>query len=201
MITFKISKVNLKNQIRYFKSTNLFNNFKRNSMDLKDLQKSKIIPDVWQNIDVNPRGIGLNLSYGSHMVHPGVELTPTVVKHQPTIKFQGREGKFYSIFMVDPDAPSNLQPKYREWLHWGHINFDENGTNGEDFMSYIGAGPPPGTGLHRYCFLLFEHSQKLKTTRNEVPKERGNWNVYKFAKTHGIENNLVDVSYFLCQHE
>ena len=54
----------------------------------------------------------------------------------------------------DPDAPSRDDPKYREWRHWVVMNIPGNRVSaGETRSEYIGAGPPKGTGLHRYVFL------------------------------------------------
>jgi phosphatidylethanolamine-binding protein (PEBP) family uncharacterized protein len=33
---------------------------------------------------------------------------------------------------------------------------------GEDVYSYVGAGPPPNTGLHRYLFLVYRQAGKVE---------------------------------------
>ena len=49
--------------------------------------------------------------------------------------------------MTDPDAPSRLEPKFREWHHWLVINIPGNQVEkGDEISQYIGAGPPKGTG-------------------------------------------------------
>ena len=54
----------------------------------------------------------------------------------------------------DPDAPSRKDPKYREWRHWVVVNIPGGDVSkGEVCAEYIGAGPPKGTGLHRYIIL------------------------------------------------
>ena len=58
------------------------------------------------------------------------------------------------ITTTDPDAPSRVDPSWREWRHWlvGNIPGTEV-SKGEVLSEYIGAGPPKDTGLHRYIFL------------------------------------------------
>ena len=55
---------------------------------------------------------------------------------------------------ADPDAPSRKEPKYREWRHWVVVNIPGGDVSkGEVCAEYVGAGPPKGTGLHRYVIL------------------------------------------------
>lgn len=107
--------------------------------------------------------------------------------------------------MTDPDAPSRKEPKWREWVHWGVINLSATGSDGEEVIQYIGSGPPKDTGHHRYCFLLFEHQDKVKSERpilvNTNGEGRGGWSVHKFAKELGIDHKLVDVTYFLAEYD
>lgn len=69
---------------------------------------------------------------------------------------------FYHIevltkFSLDPDAPSRANATRREIRHWLTVNIEGNNvTAGESLFGYRGSGPPVGTGLHRYIFLLFE---------------------------------------------
>ena len=56
--------------------------------------------------------------------------------------------------LVDPDAPSRADPKWGEWRHWLVINIPGcDVSKGEALSVYIGSGPPPDTGLHRYILL------------------------------------------------
>lgn len=59
----------------------------------------------------------------------------------------------------DPDAPSRKKPERREFRHWLVMNIEGNDLKtGESVYGYIGSGPPKGTDLHRYVFLLFKQN-------------------------------------------
>ncbi len=85
--------------------------------------------------------------------------------------------------MTDPDAPSRETPTFREWHHWIVVNVPGNQiAHGEVKSAYIGSGkrkrmflfwmsktydstiyyegPPKGTGLHRYVFLVYQQQSK-----------------------------------------
>lgn len=63
--------------------------------------------------------------------------------------------------MLDPDAPSRAQPDFREWHHWLVVNIPgDKVAEGETLSEYVGSGPPQGTGLHRYVFLVYKQNGK-----------------------------------------
>lgn len=92
------------------------------------------------------------MSFGNLEVNLGNELKPTNVRNIPTkIVYPFSKGKYYTLCMTDPDAPTRTKAIYREWLHWLVVNIPENKIDqGETLAEYIGSGPPPKTGLHRY---------------------------------------------------
>lgn len=121
----------------------------------------------------------------------GNVLTPTQVKDPPTVNWQTEQGALYTVVMTDPDAPSRSDPKFREWHHW--IVGNVPGTDiskGEVLSDYIGAGPPKGTGLHRYVFLIYKQSSrvefKVSKLTNTSTSGRPSFKVRKFALDHGL---------------
>ncbi|XP_022818968.1 protein D2-like [Spodoptera litura] len=143
-----------------------------------------VVPDV---INISPSEL-LTIKYPSgSVVTTGKELTPTQVKDQPVVQWAAKEDEYYTLAMVDPDAPSREEPKFREWHHWlvgnilgGHIG------KGEILSEYIGSGPPKGTGLHRYVFLVYKQPEKcdfskITKLRNNSGEKRGKFSIAKFA--------------------
>lgn len=123
---------------------------------------SDIVPDV---VDKLPPQGGLEVKYPVGVaVANGNELTPTQVKDEPTVVWEPKqETPLYTLLMVDPDAPTRSDPKYREILHWAVVNIPGNQiSQGQTLAEYIGSGPPEGTGLHRYIFLVYSQSKKIE---------------------------------------
>ena len=92
-------------------------------------------------------------------VNQGAELTPTEVKQAPNVTWKAEANTYYTLLMTDPDAPSRDNPFMSEVRHWLIVNIPENDIGkGETIAEYIGSGPPKGTGLHRYIFLLYKQN-------------------------------------------
>merc|ERR1719317_297076 len=88
-----------------------------------------------------------------------------MVKDPPSVTFaEAEEKSLYTVVMTDPDAPSRKDPKYREWVHWGVCNIPGSDLKkGDLVIEYVGAGPPPETGLHRYFVIASKQKDKIKT--------------------------------------
>lgn len=75
------------------------------------------------------------------------------------MEYEADKEKLYTLIMSDPDAPSRAEPKFREFFHWGVINIPGSDISaGREIVGFIGSGPPRGTGLHRYVFVVYEQS-------------------------------------------
>ena len=59
--------------------------------------------------------------------------------------------------------PAGRTPKYRKWRHFLVVNMKGNDISSGTFLSdYVGSGPPKGTGLHCYVWLVYEQKGPLK---------------------------------------
>lgn len=172
-------------------------------MDIKaKLEELEVIPDV---ISTAPTEL-LKVEYpGGVSVNLGNELTPTQVKEQPKVTWNAEPSANYVLCMTDPDAPSRQEPKFREWHHWLMGNIKGGDIEGGDFLSdYIGAGPPPDTGLHRYVFLVYKQPNFIVfpelRLRNNSADGRGLFSIKDFAKKHNL-GEPVAVNFFQAKYD
>lgn len=126
---------------------------------LTALHREKIIGDYlkagWQP------AVELKVSFPSaayDLNKVGLTLSPAETAQQPELSFEADADKLYTLVMVDKDAPSRENPKFGFWRHWIRVNVEGNkvADTGFEVSPYIGPGPPPKTGLHRYVFLVYQ---------------------------------------------
>lgn len=69
-----------------------------------------VVPDT---LDSAPSAKITVIYPGEKEVEFGGELTPRDVKDQPQVTWDANPDKYYTLSMVDPDAPSRDNPIYR----------------------------------------------------------------------------------------
>ncbi|KAL3266886.1 hypothetical protein HHI36_011036 [Cryptolaemus montrouzieri] len=152
------------------------------------MEKHEIIPDV---IKMAPKEI-LEINYPSGVkAELGNILTPTQVKDMPKLKWTADSNELYTLCMTDPDAPSREKPHIREWHHWLVGNIPGNDVmNGETLTGFVGSGPPKGTGLHRYVFLVYKQPKRITFNEGRIPNttgdNRGCFSIRKFASKYNL---------------
>lgn len=162
-------------------------------MTLKSFEEHQVVPDV---IPVAPAEL-LCVSYTScAQVKEGNILTPTQVKDQPEVSWNADSNTLYTVVMTDPDAPSRKDPTYREWHHWlvGNVP-GKNISAGDVLSAYVGSGPPQGTGLHRYVFLVYKQDGKITFDEPRLPNNngdgRGCFKIAAFAQKYKLGNPIA----------
>ncbi|XP_072932745.1 phosphatidylethanolamine-binding protein 1-like [Epargyreus clarus] len=127
--------------------------------------------------------LGLNVtSVGGTMVNDhncDILLPKQVFTEEPLFQYALADSKkFYTIIMVDPDAPPQIDGEF--YLHMLKSNIpglalkakETSKTVGIDYRGYKPPTPPRGTGPHRYMSLLYEQAEGNNFLPN-VPTSRG----------------------------
>ncbi|XP_049879011.1 protein D3-like [Pectinophora gossypiella] len=163
------------------------------SLVAKAFESSKIVPDV---IPVAPTA-NIELKYPSGVqASQGNELAPTQVKDQPTVTYEADPNAYYTLVFTDPDNYDGPELVYREWHHWLVGNIPGNQvTSGETLSAYIGSGPPQGTGLHRYVYILYKQPSKLSFDEPRLTNKsidgRAAFSTKKFAEKYNLGNPVA----------
>ena len=71
------------------------------------------------------------------------------------------------------------------------IPVDKNIKDGSEKIKFAPSGPPPGSGKHRYIFLLFVQKGRIGGKKTSNAKERKGFRINQYA----IDNNLDDPKY------
>ncbi|XP_078588465.1 phosphatidylethanolamine-binding protein 4-like isoform X1 [Branchiostoma floridae x Branchiostoma japonicum] len=113
----------------------------------------------------------------------------------PRVKYEkAKKDARYLLVMVDPDAPSAKNPEMAYWRHWlvtyilgedlqKGIQSQDWSSVGRTLTTYAPPTPPPGSGRHRYRFLLFlEPPTHPIILTQEQQKHRGKFDLKAFLQ-------------------
>ncbi|CAA2975395.1 protein FLOWERING LOCUS T-like [Olea europaea var. sylvestris] len=163
--------------------------------DRDPLVVGRIIGDV---LDPFTRSVPLRIVYADREVNNGWDFRPSQIVNRPRVEIGGDDLRtFYTLIMVDPDAPSPSESSLREYLHW--LVTDIPATTGSSFGQEIVCyeNPQPTMGIHRLVFVLF---QQLGRQTVYAPGWRQNFNTREFAEIYNLGSPVAAV-YFNCQRE
>ncbi|XP_004072118.1 phosphatidylethanolamine-binding protein 1 [Oryzias latipes] len=155
-----------------------------------------------QEVEEKP-AVPLVVKYGSLEIDElGKVFTPTQVQNRPTsVEWDGCDpSKLYTLALTDPDAPSRKDPKFREWHHFLVVNMKGNDVSSGCVLSdYVGSGPPKGTGLHRYVWLVYEQPGSLscseKVLTNRSGDGRGKFKIQTFRQKYNLDAPVAGTCY------
>lgn len=159
------------------------------------------------NISNKPSNKGLEIIYGT-LRNNGSIVNQCETKSSPIIRYTGAEDGYYTLMMVDPDAPSHKNPTEAEWRHWvvGNIpastlrsGFNDCTAGISILTKYNEPFPPPSSGWHRYYFKLYKQPGSEPLPWYPIGGPRNKWDSSQFAKQY----NLVKItqSYLLCKRD
>ncbi|XP_052184124.1 protein HEADING DATE 3A-like isoform X1 [Diospyros lotus] len=172
--------------------------------DRDPLVVGRVVGDV---LDPFTRSIDLRVGFTCREVTNGCEFRPSQVVNQPRVDIGGDDLRtFYTLVMVDPDAPSPSDPSLREYLHCNmflrwiprlvtDIPATTSANFGQEVVCY--ESPRPSMGIHRFVFVLF---RQLGRQTVYAPGWRQNFNTREFAELYNLGLPVAAV-YFNCQRE
>ncbi|KMZ64672.1 Protein HEADING DATE 3A [Zostera marina] len=142
----------------------------------------------------------MSISYNNKTVISGEDLRTPAVVNPPVVQIGGTSFRsFYTLVMVDPDAPTPTNPTMREYLHWMVTDIPETTTAnfGNEIIPY--ESPRPTSGIHRMVFVLFQQ-QSRNMARSVTNQCRPNFNTRQFGEMYNL-GSPTTVVYFNCQRE
>nr|XP_004297273.2 PREDICTED: protein HEADING DATE 3A-like [Fragaria vesca subsp. vesca] len=164
--------------------------------DQEPLVVGRVIGDV---IEPFTKSVSLRMTYSNNReVTSGCELKPSHVINRPRVQIGGDDLRnFYTLVMVDPDAPSPSDPNLKEYLHWlvTDIPATTGASFGQEIVSY--ESPRPSIGIHRFVSVLF---RQLGRQTVYAPGWRQNFNTREFAENYNLGSPVAAV-FFNCQRE
>ncbi|KAL1746006.1 phosphatidylethanolamine-binding protein [Schizophyllum fasciatum] len=193
------------------------------------LKREQLIPDVLSE-SFYPSGVfsivfpsGKQVTIGEEIPledtvdEPGIIFSPMSVAEPGTgeaLAGAAAQEATYTLAMLDPDAPSRAEPKYKSFRHWVITGLKApaiTSTTTKNLAAlkmkaattpYRPPGPRPDSGLHRYTFLLFqEPAADAFAIPEGAPEygaaleERRSWNAIEFGEKYGLK--LVAANFFL----
>jgi len=156
--------------VYFYQLCTFWQSYYQNNLDVIDIAPNELLTVRYGHVKLSP---------------PGRELTPTQVKERPTICWNAEPGALYTLVMVDPDAPSREKPILREFLHWLVVNIPGNKVAyGHTLADYLGSGPAPLSGKHRYTFLVYKQYHPLTKVKKINLLTRAKFSTREFAHKH-----------------
>ncbi|KAJ0964847.1 hypothetical protein J5N97_025985 [Dioscorea zingiberensis] len=149
-------------------------------------------------LDPFTRSVALRVSYKNKMLINGTDIKPSAVVNKPRAEVGGDDLRmFYTLIMVDPDAPNPSNPTLREYLHWmvTDIPATTDASFGRELVCY--ESPRPTSGIHRMVLVLY---RQLGRDTVLAPSMRHNFNTRSFSRQYNL-GSPVNAVYFNCQRE
>nr|AEE62465.1 unknown [Dendroctonus ponderosae] len=157
---------------------------------VKAFTENQLVPDILPQapdalLDVEYKKSGKVVSLGN-------EIARVDVREAPQVTFKADAKDFYTLQFVDPDAPSRTNATKRSVNHWLVVNIPASDVSkGQTLTEYLGSGPPKGSGLHRYIFLLYRQPGRLTFDEKLISSKeltgRPLHSAQKFAEKYKLE--------------
>ncbi|KAG9314739.1 phosphatidylethanolamine-binding protein [Chiua virens] len=158
-----------------------------------------VVPDLHPSFDLRvsfPEHQTKNVSSVSKytFVEPGIFLLPEQTVEPPMLHkdvFHIDE-RLYTLIMIDPDVPDEVNSTYQSFLHWLQPNIPLLATspslisNVNSHTKYIPPHPQKGTPYHRYIILLFPQKFHIDVPIVEMDQRLG-FSVREFMAKYNLD--------------
>lgn len=152
--------------------------FMKCDCDLKKLEEA-IVPAVVP--EAPPKE--LEIIYAGQSITCGQEVNINITKKTPVVKYDAVTIDFYTLVMIDLDAPDPHRPVFAQFLHWLVVDIPGNQVSkGKPKKDYMAPSPPPYSAPHRYVFLVFRQKNYFFGTTFMEGKGRSRFSVANMLK-------------------
>lgn len=176
----------------------MLNFTRKHSKLIRQMKTHSVVPDV---IDCPPHKLLKILYDGSLPISPGSTIKPSQTEFEPLLQWTCDPKTYHVICMTDPDSPNRSSPTLKELHHWlvGNVVGCKQ-TTGKTLSEYIPCGPPEGTGLHRFVFLVYRQKDLINFEEPFLAKKfikpRVKFSINKFAEKYDLGNPVAGNFFF-----
>eukprot|EP00943_MAST-04B_sp_MAST-4B-sp1_P000209 g209.t1 len=156
--------------------------------------------EIFASIHIKPftPATHVAVTFGPSIVVLGKSYSKGLVKNMPTIDFYPHGKGFFTVFMIDPDAP---QPGFVHFLSINiegekdiksSVNLNNVMKEGHNLIPYYSPSPP--SSVHRYVVLISHQANGKLSPEDFSNVARTNFDVATFSDLHHL--NGVGLTYF-----
>lgn len=137
----------------------------------------------------------MDIRYNNTLVNSQT-LNKNTVQKEPEVTINKPVASYYSVIMIDLDAPPGKTDKSISFLHWWVANIDLSKNFNQIWVPYFPPTPPSGTGAHRYVFYLYKQPKLLEKPYNlNSITSRDKFNLSAVSSSLGLQ--LLDIRQFV----
>ncbi|KAJ2808749.1 Phosphatidylethanolamine-binding protein 1 [Coemansia guatemalensis] len=163
---------------------------------VSDLKDANIVPDILSSGFVPE--FNITIAFNGKFIEMGQLLSISDVQAEPTIEFDAPNGQYFTIAIVDPDAPSVSRHGYRSYRHYLISNLSDNSAT-DVLTPYQPPSPSFASGAHRYAVVVFRQHGRVELSDEDIPESRVRFNAVDWA--HERNMKPVAASYFLVKRK
>jgi len=172
---------------------------------VNSLEKLDVIPDVLPSGTQTSAKLWLDFGGKAKVEQAGTPVDRQTTQTEPDVysDVESDSGALYTIIMTDPDLLKKNDQMSGQVRHWLQPGLKFSGANQpakkttDAVSNYVGCAPAPGTGAHRYVFILARQGGSAPS-RSDFPnaeprqgdedlKDRMGFNAYEYIQQKGLE--------------